>query len=121
MAAYNGRRGLNFSQYLENLNAVPNPMDIQEEPFDLDAELALFTNTEFFDFDNMATLGPAGNDFGVVGFEPQDKMEGIEEGAATPKAMEMNEANATMAAPTTTTAATVETKPTEAATTTTGM
>ncbi|KAL4921143.1 hypothetical protein BDW62DRAFT_140340 [Aspergillus aurantiobrunneus] len=57
MAEYNGRRAPNFSQYLDDLNAIPSPYDVamqqqqQQEPFNLDSDLSLFTNTEFFDFD----------------------------------------------------------------------
>lgn len=62
MSAYNGRRAPNFSQYLEDLNAIPSPYDQalqlqqQQDSFNIDAELALFTNTEFFDFDNFGDL-----------------------------------------------------------------
>ena len=61
MSGYNGRRAPNFSQYLEDLNTVPSPYDQtaqqqDQEIFDVEAELAMFTNTEFFDFDS------AGND-----------------------------------------------------------
>ncbi|KAL2868472.1 putative bZIP transcription factor (MetR) [Aspergillus lucknowensis] len=61
MAEYNGRRAPNFSQYLEDLNAIPSPYDIamqqqQQEAFNLDSELSLFTNTEFFDFDKLGDL-----------------------------------------------------------------
>jgi len=56
MSSYNGRRAPNFSQYLEDLNAIPPPYERpvrqQDDPFNLDAELAMFTNTEFLDFDN---------------------------------------------------------------------
>ena len=54
MSGYHGRRAPNFAQYLEDLNAIPSPYDQalqQQESYNLDAELALFTNTEFFDFD----------------------------------------------------------------------
>ncbi|KAL4782367.1 hypothetical protein BJX76DRAFT_291939 [Aspergillus varians] len=60
MAEYNGRRAPNFSQYLDDLNAIPSPYDVavqqqqqqqQQEPFGFDNDLSLFTNTEFFDFD----------------------------------------------------------------------
>lgn len=92
MANYNGRRGLNFSQYLENLNAIPTGMDVQDEPFDIDAELALFTNTEFIDFENMATVRPAPADFG--GFDAQTKgLDMVMDGTATPRAAEINEMN----------------------------
>lgn len=63
MSGYNGRRAPNFSQYLNELNAVPHFVD-QSAPqsqlgphdhdlFDGDAELAMFTNAEFLDFDAM--------------------------------------------------------------------
>ncbi|KAJ5714936.1 uncharacterized protein N7483_012117 [Penicillium malachiteum] len=62
MAGYNGRRAPNFSQYLDDLNAIPSAYDQalqqqqQQGAFDLDDELAMFTNTEFFDFDNFGSL-----------------------------------------------------------------
>ena len=72
MAGYNGRRAPNFSQYLDDLNAIPSPYDQalqqqqqQQNTFNLDNELALFTNAEFFDFDHFGDLGlPT---FGSVG------------------------------------------------------
>ena len=54
MAAYNGRKGPNVSQYLSNLNAIPSDHEIptqQPEGFDFTNDLAAFTNAEFFDFD----------------------------------------------------------------------
>jgi hypothetical protein len=63
MANFNGRRAPNFAQYLDDLNAIPSPYDqaVQqrqhENTFNLDEELALFTNTEFFDFDKFTDLG----------------------------------------------------------------
>jgi hypothetical protein len=63
MAEYNGRRAPNFSQYLDDLNAIPSAYDVamqqqqqQQEAFNLDNELSLFTNTEFFDFDKLGDL-----------------------------------------------------------------
>lgn len=63
MAEYNGRRAPNFSQYLEDLNAIPSPYDQalqqqqqQQDLFNVDAELSLFTNTEFFDFDKFGSF-----------------------------------------------------------------
>jgi hypothetical protein len=61
MSEYNGRRAPNFSQYLQDLNAIPSPYDQalqqqQQDVFNLDAELSMFTNTEFFDFDNFGDL-----------------------------------------------------------------
>lgn len=75
MANYNGRRAPNFSQYIDDLNAIPSPYDQalqqqqQQTPYNLDTELALFTNTEFFDFDKFTDLGlPA---FDSVDEKPQ--------------------------------------------------
>ncbi|EFQ98814.1 regulatory protein Cys-3 [Nannizzia gypsea CBS 118893] len=63
MADFNGRRAPNFSQYLNDLNTLPSPFEQTAQPddlqFDVDADLALFTNAEFLDFD------PAGNVGGV--------------------------------------------------------
>ncbi|QVM08922.1 hypothetical protein D8B26_003593 [Coccidioides posadasii str. Silveira] len=60
MSGYNGRRAPNFSQYLNDLNTVPSPYDqtLQQDQglFDVDAELALFTNAEFFDFDSRGDM-----------------------------------------------------------------
>ncbi|KAA8649181.1 hypothetical protein EYZ11_007425 [Aspergillus tanneri] len=63
MSEFNGRRAPNFSQYLNDLNAIPSPYDQavqqqqqQQDSFNLDADLSLFTNAEFFDFDNFGDL-----------------------------------------------------------------
>lgn len=50
--AYNGRRGPNVSEYIANLNAIPTPQELQaQENLNFEDDLALFTNTQFFDFD----------------------------------------------------------------------
>lgn len=53
MSGYNGRRGPNVSEYIANLNAIPSPQDLanQQDYPNLDEDLAMFTNTQFFDFD----------------------------------------------------------------------
>ncbi|RAH46793.1 putative bZIP transcription factor (MetR) [Aspergillus brunneoviolaceus CBS 621.78] len=61
MSEFNGRRAPNFSQYLEDLNAIPSPYDQamqqqQQESYNFDADLSLFTNTEFFDFDHFGDI-----------------------------------------------------------------
>lgn len=59
MADYHGRPGLNFSQYINNLNAVPQPHEsdfLATDDLNLDQELALFTNTDFTDFDSLGPL-----------------------------------------------------------------
>ncbi|KAL4986432.1 hypothetical protein BDW68DRAFT_163157 [Aspergillus falconensis] len=64
MAEYNGRRAPNFSQYLDDLNAIPSPYNVamqqqQQDGFNIDNDLSLFTNTEFFDFDlNLPSFEP---------------------------------------------------------------
>jgi len=42
------------SEYIANLNAIPTAQDLQssnQDNFSLDDDLAMFTNTQFFDFD----------------------------------------------------------------------
>lgn len=52
-APNNGRKAPNVSQYLANLNAIPSAHDVatQDENFDIEEQLAQFTNVEFLDFD----------------------------------------------------------------------
>lgn len=41
-----------MSEYIANLNAIPSASDLpNEDEFSLDADLAMFTNTQFFDYD----------------------------------------------------------------------
>ena len=54
MAGYGGRKGPNIAQYVASLNAIPPAHDVvnqQEENFNIEHELAQFTNAEFLDFD----------------------------------------------------------------------
>lgn len=55
MANYSGRRGPNVSQYLRELNAMPSDTPVEERFPVGDDELALFTNTQFFDFESGQT------------------------------------------------------------------
>ncbi|ODA82162.1 hypothetical protein RJ55_00668 [Drechmeria coniospora] len=56
MSTFNGRHGPNVSQYLRDLNTI-NPQDaVREETFTMEDDLALFTNTQFFDFDSGQNL-----------------------------------------------------------------
>jgi len=52
-SAYNARRAPNVSQYIANLNTIPSAADTpaQQQDFGFEDDLALFTNTQFFDFD----------------------------------------------------------------------
>ena len=49
---YNGRRGPNVSEYIRDLNHVSPQHRSIDENFNMDEDLALFTNTQFFDFDS---------------------------------------------------------------------
>jgi len=66
--AYNGRRGPNVSAYIASLNEIPSAQEVRaQEDFSLEDDLAMFTNTQFFDFDALqnADLQPGG--YGVDG------------------------------------------------------
>lgn len=50
----NGRRGQNASPYVANLNAIPSSHDVvnqHDSAYNLEEDLAIFTNAEFYDFD----------------------------------------------------------------------
>lgn len=53
MDGYKARKAPNVSRYLANLNALPSAHDLatQQDEFNIEDELAQFTNTEFLDFD----------------------------------------------------------------------
>jgi len=66
MASYNGRRAPNVSQYIATLNTIPSPREMamqQQEPFNFEEDLAMFTNAQFFDFDMSNTIGHRGPDY----------------------------------------------------------
>jgi hypothetical protein len=56
--SYGGRRGVNVSQYIANLNTVTPPEDPLESPPNLEEDLALFTSNDFIDWDG--STGTAG-------------------------------------------------------------
>lgn len=75
MSAFNGRRAPNVSQFVANLNAIPSAHDAalqQQDGFNLDDDLAMFTNTEFFDFDlgDTAVAAPVA--------QPHDEAKGLD-------------------------------------------
>ncbi|TVY59556.1 Regulatory protein cys-3 [Lachnellula suecica] len=76
--AYNGRRGPNVSEYIANLNAIPTAQDIEnsQENLNFDDDLAMFTNTQFFDFDLGQSADLQGANFGVDGPGQTDAAEG---------------------------------------------
>lgn len=51
MSNYNGRHGPNVSNYLRDLNTISPQEGSVDENFNMEGDLALFTNTEFFDFE----------------------------------------------------------------------
>ena len=67
MSGYSPRRAPNVSQYIANLNTIPSAHDIatqQQESFNIEDDLAIFTNAEFFDFELGDSIDPsAGVDY----------------------------------------------------------
>lgn len=62
MSGYSGRRGhpVNVSQLLQDLNRIPEPAPQPDENLpSLDDELAMFTNTNFIDWDAGTPRGSA--------------------------------------------------------------
>jgi len=52
MSTYNGRRAPNVSHLLQDLNTVSAHDAATEENFNMEDDLELFTNTQFYDFDS---------------------------------------------------------------------
>jgi Basic region leucine zipper len=70
MSGYRGRAGPNFSEFLNNLNAVSPSYDQEQfntDDINLDEELAMFTNTDFTHFDI-----PSIPDAGTANFDLDD-------------------------------------------------
>lgn len=66
---HEGQRGPNVAEFIANLNAIPTAQDLAaQQDFSFDDDLAMFTNTTFFDFDlgQDADLQPA-----ALGFDGQ--------------------------------------------------
>jgi len=62
------------SEYIANLNAIPSAQDLQnssQDNFNIDDDLAMFTNTQFFDFDVGHGTDLQGDGFGVDGLGGQ--------------------------------------------------
>ena len=53
MSTYQGRHGPNVSQYINSLNAFSPGDKGFTENLDIDTDLAMFTNTDFANFDNL--------------------------------------------------------------------
>ncbi len=60
-----------MSEYIANLNAIPSAQDLQaaDAEFNLEDDLAMFTNTQFFDFDmgHDTDLSATNNNYTVDG------------------------------------------------------
>lgn len=67
MAYNNHRRGPNVSAFIANLNAIPTEQEMSAENFNLEDDLALFTNTQFFDFDVAQGTDLHGDSFDGLG------------------------------------------------------
>lgn len=77
--AYSGRRGPNVSQYVANLNTIPPAQEPIAEPLNIDEDLALFTNSEFIDWDGSFDINPP------LDFLDADPSRGVNaSGTATP-------------------------------------
>jgi len=74
MATYNAHRGPNVSEFIANLNTIPSAQEMaKQDNFNVDDDLAMFTNTQFFDFDlgQDADLNPPNFNFdGISRSEP---------------------------------------------------
>jgi hypothetical protein len=84
MSAFNGRRGPNVSQYLRELNTLPVAQESTREELPNDEELALFSTTQFFDFDlgqntdfQPAPVKPAAAEAEAPDTAPEDVSSGI--------------------------------------------
>lgn len=79
MSTYSGRHGPNVSQYLRDLNTI-SPQDTTpvEENFNMEDDLALFTNTQFFDFDSGQNM-----DFQAQPVKPEAKAAGRHSSSAS--------------------------------------
>ena len=65
MSGYSPRRAPNVSQYVANLNTIPPTYNTaQQDGLDLENELAIFTNAEFFDFDLGENIEQPGVNYG---------------------------------------------------------
>ncbi|PHH79771.1 hypothetical protein CDD82_2179 [Ophiocordyceps australis] len=56
MSTYSGRHGPNVSQFLRDLNTISPQDTTTDDAFSMEDDLALFTNTQFFDFDSGQNL-----------------------------------------------------------------
>jgi len=79
--AYNGRRAPNVSKYLRDLNSATTEAPADDSN-DFETNLALFTNTQFFDFDSGHTTD----------YRARPQKASIDASASTASADDMNSA-----------------------------
>ena len=68
MAGYTARKAPNVSQYVASLNTIPSAHDgssQQDESFDLDNELARFTNADFMEYGSNGLLESSMQEYGL--------------------------------------------------------
>lgn len=78
-----GRRVHNVSEYIANLNAIPSDHDVanqHDENLNIEDDLAVFTNTEFFDFDIGGDI-----DQSTIDYDPSQEERARRENAAAHK------------------------------------
>jgi hypothetical protein len=87
-SGFGTRRAPNVSAYLANLNAIPSAHDIaaqhQQDNFDVSDDLALFTNTQFFDFDMSNRAGAGAEAEDVADYDPEREHQARRENAGGP-------------------------------------
>ncbi|KKA27486.1 hypothetical protein TD95_001970 [Thielaviopsis punctulata] len=82
--AYSGRRGPNVTRYLRTLNMMDAAPAATEEPYNIESDLALFTNAQFFDFDS-------GQNTDFQAPPPTPKIDGEPASATTVSPAEIND------------------------------
>ena len=86
MSSYNGRKPINVSRYIADLNAIPSANDVipqNETDSSIEDDLARFTNTEFLDFDFLDS-----SQFDPEQQSPAKGENGIENGKYNGKALD---------------------------------
>lgn len=82
--AYNGRRGPNVTRYLRTLTMMDAAPASTEESYNIESDLALFTNAQFFDFDS-------GQNTDFQAPPPSTKIDGEPVSATTASPADMND------------------------------
>ena len=76
-----------MSQYIANLNTIPSPTDTEHNrDVSLDDDLALFTDTQFFDFD----MGQFGDMTEPVEYDPVQEQQARRQNAAAKSGLDQS-------------------------------